>query len=182
MIILKYYVAIFFLRIKWALGITLAAAFAITMGGLLAFMPTASSDPGVTTERNNTTVTGLITSKSTSSLVGAVVLLDNRGIGGTSDVEVTWTAPFSDSQCRLVTIGGTESSTSTETDANGNEILGNDMVFMTVLGYRVAHNDVTGTQAILLIDNVVGDDDDDDGCSLGKDFITISTVGSTATG
>ena len=45
---------------------------------------------------------------------------------------------------------------------------------MNALGYKVAHNDVVGTNAILLVDIVV----DGGGCSLGSDFITISTVGS----
>jgi len=154
--------------------LTIAVA-AVLITGIIAFMPEALSDPKVSKERDNTTVTGLTTADSTATLVGAVVLLDNAGIGGTSDVEVTWTAPFSDGQCRLVTVGGTESSTSAATDANGNEILGNDMVFMTALGYKVAHNDVAGTQAILLVDIVVGGG----GCSLGSDFVSISTVGST---
>ncbi len=153
--------------------LTIAVA-AVLITGLTAFIQEASSGAGGTTERDNTTVTGLETPKSTSSLVGAIVLLDNAGIGGTSDVEVTWTAPFSDSDCRLVTVGGVPSA-SPGTDAKGNAILGNDMVFMTALGYKVAHNDVTGTQAILLIDNTVSGG----ACNLGKDFVTISTVGSS---
>jgi len=153
------------------LGIAIAA---VLITGLTAFIQEASSGAGGTTERDNTTVTGLETPKSTSSLVGAIVLLDNAGIGGTSDVEVTWTAPFSDSDCRLVTVGGVPSA-SPGTDVKGNAILGNDMVFMTALGYKVAHNDVMGTQAILLIDNTVGGGE----CKLGKDFVTISTVGSS---
>jgi len=155
---------------KIILGI---AAAAVLVASLMAFIPEAISDPKVSKERDNTTVTGLTTSTSTASLVGAIVLLDNAGIGGTSDVEVTWTAPFSDPDCKLVTVEGSPSASPGD-DPAGNAILGNDMVFMTVLGYMVAHNDVAGTEAILLVDI----DDDSDPCALGTDFITISTVGS----
>ena len=158
------------------LGIPIAV---VLIAGLLAFMPiqeasSAGGTRGNPNVRDNLVVTGLTTADSTASLVGAIVLLDNAGRGGTSDVEITWTAPFSDTtQCKLVTVGGISSLTS-GTDPNGNKILGNDLVFKDVLGYNVAHNDVTGTQAILLVDIVVGGG----GCSLGSDYISISTVAS----
>jgi len=163
-------------RAIWA---TIVLAVTITAAGIFAFSPIqeASSAAGgnpAQLVRDNMVITGpLTTGASTGALVGAVVLIDNAGIGGTSDVEVTWTAPFSDGQCRLVTVGGTPSATP-GLDLAGNAILGNDMVFMTALGYGVAHNDVKGTQAILLVDTVVGGG----GCSLGNDFISISTVAS----
>jgi len=163
-------------RAIWA---TIVLAVIITTAGILAFTPIQEAIATISTERDNTTVTGLSTPKTPSTgLVGAVVLLDNGGIGGTSDVEVTWTAPFTDSECRLVVVAGAgfTISASPGSDPNGNPILGNDMVFMAGLGYKVAHNDITGAEAILLIDITAGTGN---GCNLGKDFVTISTVGSS---
>jgi len=155
--------------------LTIAVA-AVLITSLIVFSPfqEASSGAGVTTERDNTTVTGLETPKTTSSKVGAIVLLDNFGIGGTSDVEVTWTAPFSDSDCRLVFVGGASSAPGGPGPNGFGTIIGNDGV-LTGLGTSVAHNDITGVDAILLVDNTVGGG----ACMLGKDFVTISTVGST---
>ena len=157
------------------LGIAVAA---VLVASLMAFMPEAISDPKVTEERDNTTVTGLTTPATTATSVGAIVLLDNGGIGGTSDVEVTWTKPFSDSECALVAVGGTIIGPSPGLDPTGvHSIIGNDNVFVTVVGYAsVAHNDVVNAEAILLVDKTVGTGN---GCSLGKDFVTISTVGSS---
>jgi len=148
------------------LGIAVAA---VLVTGLIAFIPEAISDPKVSKERDNTTVTGLTTPATTATVVGAIVLLDNAGFGGTSDVEVTWTGPFTDPDCRLVTLGGSPSASPGPGPIG--VILGNDGAFA---GTTVAHNDVSSTDAILLVDK----DATSDGCSLGSDFITISTVGS----
>jgi len=157
--------------IIWA---TIVLAVTIMTAGILAFVPIEQAVATVSTERDNTTVTGLTTPRTTSTVVGAVVLLDNFGIGGTSDVEITWTAPFTDSECRLVFVSGTSTAPG-GTGPNGfGTIVGNDMV-LTNLGTSVAHNDITGVDAILLVDNTVGTGN---GCNLGKDFVTISTVGS----
>ncbi len=72
-----------------------------------------------------------------------------------------------------MTIGGIPSA-SPGLDLAGFPILGNDGAFSTGLGYNVAHNDVAGADAILLVDK----DLTGNGCKLGKDFVTISTVGS----
>jgi len=160
---------------------TIVLAVTITIAGIFAFNPIqeASSAPaGIPfLVRDNIVVTGLTTPASTTGpiVVGAIVLLDNAGIGGTSDVEVTWTKPFTDTaDCKLITVGGTPS-TSPGT-AFGFPILGNDAAFSTGAGVTsVAHNDVTGTNAILLVDAGI---DSGGGCSLGTDYVSITTVAS----
>jgi len=147
------------------------AAAAVLIASLIAFIPEAISDQKVSTVRDNTTVTGLTTPATAGGIVGAIVLLDNAGIGGTSDVEVTWTGPFTDPDCRLVTLGGSPSAS--PGPGLVGDILGNDGAFA---GTTVAHNDVAGTDAILLIDQGATGD----GCTLGDDFVTLSTVGSEA--
>jgi len=148
------------------------AAAAVLITGIIAFIPEAISDPKVSEERDNTTVTGLTTP---SGIGKAIVLLDNAGIGGTSDVEVTWTGPFSDGDCRLVTLGGSSTAPGGPGPIPGTELLGNDGAFSTAIT-GVAHADVAGTNAILLVDTI----DDNTPCVLGTDFISISTVGSEA--
>jgi len=168
--------------------ILVIAVAAVFVAGIFAFMTLNQASAGppppllTSTERDNTTVTGLKTPKTTSTTVGAIVLLDNAGAPSTqtSEVEVTWTKPFTDSDCALVTVGGILSASPGPGPNLFGVILGNDGAFA---GTTVAHNDVTGAKAILLVDKTVGDDDDDDdddgGCSLGSDFVTVSTVGST---
>jgi len=161
---------------------TIVLAVTITTAGILAFMPieeasSAGATRGNPTVRDNIVVTGLSTPASTSApIVGAIVLLDNAGIGGTSDVEVTWTKPFTDGlDCRLITVGGTPSATPGQA-FGAFDILGDDTAFSATAGVTsVAHNDVIGTQAILLVDFSV---DVSDGCSLGTDYVSITTVAS----
>ena len=160
---------------------TIVLAVTIT-AGIFAFIPIqeASSAAGGNPSqlvRDNIVVTGLSTPASTGApIVGAIVLLDNAGIGGTSDVEVTWTKPFTDGlDCRLITVGGTPSATPGQA-FGAFDILGDDTAFSTGAGVTsVAHNDVIGTQAILLVDFSV---DVSDGCSLGTDYVSITTVAS----
>jgi len=161
---------------------TIVLAVTIT-AGIFAFIPIqeASSAAGGNPSqlvRDNIVVTGLTTSLTTAGgpTVGAIVLIDNFGIGGTSDVEVTWTKGFpSDTDCALVHVGGTQTAASPGMTA-GFPILGNDGALSGAPGVTsVAHTDVTGTDAILLVDTT----DDGSGCSLGSDFISISTVASS---
>ena len=137
------------------LGITIAAAL---IAGLLAFIPApqVSSQATDATERDNTTITKIKLEKGLR-----LVLVDNAGIGGTSDVEVTWR--FDTSECMV--------QTSIDNGANFTP-LGNDGVF----GGNPAHGDVPMVDVVLLTTQPNKD------CELdpGKgEFVTVSTVGST---
>ena len=98
-----------------------------------------------------------------------VVLLDNAGIGGTSNVEVTWR--FSDADCRVVTVGGTISAGGAgAADAELGTLLQND----GALGGDPPHADVTGTNAIILRALAAG------ACDMTHalgDFVTVTVVG-----
>ena len=95
-----------------------------------------------------------------------IVLVDNAGIGGTSDVEVTW--KLSDTECRVVTFGGTISDSGDGGDSNtAGRLLTNDGAF----GALASHADVSGTNAILLVS-------EDGACEmLADEYVTVSTVG-----
>jgi len=117
-----------------------------------------------TSERDNTTVHSI-------KLVGTqtMVIIDNAGIGGTSDVEVTW--KFDPTKCVLKAAGVGLSGFTTAA-------LANDGAF-TGLGIPVAHDDATHLEALLLAAV------DDGRCTVspGKgEFVTASTIGSSGSG
>ncbi len=100
-----------------------------------------------------------------------VVLVDNAGIGGTSDVEVTWR--FSDPDCRVVTIGGIIGNPL----SNGGPaaIVGTLLLDDLAFAGNPPHADVAGTDAILVSaeTNV---------CKLvanNGDYVSVSTVGAS---
>jgi len=117
--------------------------------------------------RDNTTLIGALTLLSGDRLV----LLDNFGIGGTSDVEVTWS--LSDGDCKVVTIGGTGFSSPGSSAIGLGSILSSDSAFSS----SPSHMDVTGSNGIMLTaEDTVGNAD----CVLSTsngDFVTVSTVG-----
>jgi len=134
------------------LGISVAA---VLIAGLYAFMPAASSDePNTSEERDNVIVNSITLADGVR-----MVIVDNAGIGGTSDVEVTWR--FNPNWCAIQTFDGTTFTT-----------LGNDGAF----GGNPAHGDASHVQAVTLIGI-----DPNNPCvinpALGH-FVTVSTVGS----
>jgi len=146
------------------LGIVVAAAF---VAGMFAFMTVNQASAGAgsigedATERDNTTVTD-IKLKNGQRLV----LLDNAGIGGTSDVEVTWR--FDSTECglnRVDTPAGIVLSPFSPAGDDG------------ALGGNPAHNDEFAVKGIVLFAKP------GETCELkGKkgEFVTVSTVGSSS--
>ena len=86
-----------------------------------------------------------------------MVLVDNAGIGGTSDVEVTWR--FDPTECRVQKLAGG---------------MITDMATDTAFGFNPAHADAMGVDAVLLTTQPgeTCEIDSDDG-----EFVTVSTVG-----
>jgi len=86
-----------------------------------------------------------------------MVLVDNAGIGGTSDVEVTWR--FDPTECRVQKLDGAGIT---------------DMASDAAFGFNPAHRDATGVDAVLLTTQPgeTCEIDSDDG-----EFVTVSTVG-----
>jgi len=120
------------------------------------------------TERDNTTLKGNLKIASGDR----IVLVDNAGIGGTSDVEVTW--KFSDSDCKVVTFGGAigAGGAGGGAAALGGTLLTDDAAYAG----NPPHADVVGTNAILVSAETGV-------CKLvanNGDFVTVSTVGSDA--
>ena len=109
--------------------------------------------------RDNTTVTHI-----NLEWPQKLILVDNAGIGGISDVEVTWR--FDPSKCMVQTLpSGVDPSLEASWD-----LLPNDMVF----GAFAAHADAFDVEAVAL--SAVSDDDE---CELDDDdgeFVTVSTV------
>ena len=133
------------------LGIAVAA---VLVTGLIAFIPEAISDPKVSKERDNTTVTS-ITLQNTQRMV----LVDNAGAGGTSDVEVTWR--FNPAWCQIQTFDGTTFTA-----------LGNDGAF----GGNPAHGDAFAVESVVLVGINAAN-----ACVLNPasgHFVTVSTIGS----
>ena len=100
-----------------------------------------------------------------------MVIIDNAGIGGTSDVEVTWR--FDPTKCVLIAAGFDITGMFTTVP------LGNDMAFATVGVPSVAHDDIVHLEALLL--GTV----DDQACEIKPDdgnFITASTIASSGLG
>lgn len=95
-----------------------------------------------------------------------MVLVDNAGIGGTSDVEVTWR--FDATKCQLARVDGTAPSITITP-------FGNDGALSGVPG-APAHNDEAGVDAIVLTTQ------SGQTCTINPargEFITVSTVGSS---
>ncbi len=111
--------------------------------------------------RDNTTFKGPFTTGT------AVVLVDNAGIGGTSDVEVTWS--LSDDECRVATLNGTISSGGDGGASGILTLLQDDGAF----GGLANHADVSMSEAILLLSHFGT-------CNmLADEYVTVSTVGAS---
>jgi hypothetical protein len=98
---------------------------------------------------------------------GAIVLVDNAGVGGTSDVEVTWS--FSDSDCQVVALVEGATSVTNLVDDNALDSVG--------IGTLVNHKDVANAELVAVVALL-------DTCAMTGavgDFITVSTVRSVAT-
>jgi hypothetical protein len=105
--------------------------------------------------RDNTTVTNITNVGATGT---RMILLDNAGIGTTSDVEITWR--FSDDDCQVQVFDGVTFIAQA-----------NDGAF----GGNPPHADFAGAEAVALV-SIAGTAGD--GCTLaGGDFVTVSTVG-----
>ena len=140
------------------LGIAMTAAF---MAGLLLLMPAQQAITQLfdVTERDNTTITKIKLEKGQR-----MILVDNAGIGGTSDVEVTWR--FDTTECMI--------QTSIDNGATFQPLV-NDGVF-GIAPPNPAHGDVPMVDVVLMTTQPNKD------CELdpGKgEFVTVSTVGST---
>jgi len=126
-----------------------------------------------TPERDNTTIHSI-------KLVGAqaMVIIDNAGIGGTSDVEVTW--KFDPSKCVLLAVGngtGIASLLSVVPLSDDGALSGPGLSLPFAV--PVAHDDIKHLEALLLA--AVGDGR----CTIspGKgEFVTASTIGSSGPG
>jgi len=128
----------------------------VLMAGLFVIMPLeeASAKPKVSKERDNVIVNS-ITLQNTQRMV----IVDNAGIGATSDVEVTWR--FNPNWCQIQTFDGT-----TFTPLNTD----------TAYGLNPAHGDAFDVEAVVLVGISSTDD-----CVINPDlghFVTVSTVGS----
>ena len=133
------------------LGIAVAA---VLVTGLIAFMPEAISDPKVSKERDNVIVNS-ITLQNTQRMV----IVDNAGAGGTSDVEVTWR--FNPNWCQIQTFDGTTFTP-----------LGDDGAF----GVNPAHGDAFNVESVVLVGI-----DPSNACVINPaqgHFVTVSTIGS----
>jgi len=144
------------------LGLTITA---IIVAGLFAFSPAqeASSARSTPLERDNTTVTDI------SVLTGQkLVLVDNRGIGGLSEAEVTWI--FNPDNC-LVQMLPVGKDPSVGTDWRP---MANDGAFGTFAG----HADTPFPVEAIALSPVGGNT-----CTLNPatgEYVTVSTVLSTA--
>lgn len=93
------------------------------------------------------------------------VIVDNAGIGATSDVEITWN--FDVEKCEVIAAG----------DVGGFATVGlvDDGAFSVGAGVPVGHNDVKFAEAILL--GVVGDAKDCKIDSKKGQYVSVSTIG-----
>ena len=141
---------------------TIVLAVTIMTAGILAFMPLdEASSAGAT--RGNPTVRDTVTIDSITLVDGeAMVLVDNAGIGGTSDVEIVWR--FANSNCEIRKL-----------DSSGlSGPMSDDGAFVSV-DPTLAHRDATNIDAIILF-GITG------GCEISADdsrFVTVSTVASS---
>jgi len=136
------------------LAITSILVAAILVAGMFAFMPVEK----VSTQGGGPARDNVIVHSITLTSPQRMVIVDNAGIGGTSDVEVTWR--FNPAVCRVQVFDGT-------TFTN----LANDGAF----GGNPAHADSIDVEAVVLtainataactIDPTIGQ------------FVTVSTVG-----
>ena len=137
------------------LGIAVAA---VLVTGLIAFMPEAISDPKVSEERDNVNVLHM-----TLEYPQIMVIVDNAGIGGTSDVEMVWR--FDSTKCMLLVA-------TAPAPGLGLVVVAPD----GALGADPAHADAFGVDAVVLAAKTgkicIIDPD------MGE-FVTVSTVGST---
>jgi len=112
----------------------------VMIAGIFAFMPVNEASTVHTTIFASTRA--MITITDISLATGdRIVLMDNAGFGGTADVELTWSAPFSDANCKVQT---TVDQTGT---VNVWDTQGNDAAFTDG---SIAHQDVADVQAVAL--------------------------------
>jgi len=141
------------------LAITSILATTILIAGIFAFTPIQQASTLLpSTERDNVIVHSI---KLTDGQI--MVIVDNAGIGGTSDVEVTWR--FDPSECKLARVDGTPPAIVVTPITNDGALSGNP-----------AHSDQTGVDAIVLTTQA------GQTCKIDPnkgEFVTVSTVGST---
>ncbi|MGH9909281.1 MAG: hypothetical protein ACRD32_01440, partial [Nitrososphaerales archaeon] len=118
--------------------------------------------------RDNTTIEEAV-------LVGPgtrMVMVDNAGIGGVSDVEIVWSFP--DVDCSVATLTGVISPGGAGGPAlGGGTLLVDDGAF----GGNPAHADVSNTDAIFMISTGAGDGTCAFDTFTTTGFVTVSTVG-----
>lgn len=148
---------------------------AVLVAGFFAFTPINKASTVHTTILASLRATTVITDASVATNQ-RLVILDNAGIAGTSDVEVTWR--FADADCRVEVFGGTISAggdggaSAVPNAPAGSRLLQNDAAF----GGNPPHADVTATNGVALVGNGAL-------CDLNhavNDFVSVTTVkGST---
>ena len=135
-------------------GLVLGAIVAIALTPFL--MPQeVSAKGGIPLMRDTVNITNGITLGDSD----AMVILDNAGIGATSDVEVVWR--FVGDDCALLIL---ETDGSVTTLADDNAFDGVDA--------SLNHADSTNAEAVILFG------DGGDGCTIAQDnaFVTVSTI------
>ena len=131
----------------------------LMVAGIFAFMPVQRAQTVHTSiaagERDNVIVNSI-----TLTAGQVMVIVDNAGIGGKSDVEVTWR--FDPTKCQLARVDGTPPNITITPFGNDNALGGNP-----------AHSDQTGVDAVVLTTQA------GQTCAINPtngQFITVSTV------
>jgi len=135
----------------------------VMIAGIFAFMPVNEASTVHTTifasTRAMITITDITLAEN-----DRIVLIDNAGIGGTADVEITWSAPFFDGNCQIQTNVDTTAPFDTW------DAVTNDGTAFTA--GSIAHRDVQNVQAVALFAN-------GGACDLDHaqgDWLTVSVV------